>query len=53
MAIQINKGVADILIDILRQHIFEHTGDEYSDKATHPIEVAILDYLIEQRQEKH
>ena len=45
----LNNGEVDLLIDILRDHIFVHTGDEYSDKATHPIEVNLLDRLIEKR----
>ena len=45
--IAIENGQVELLIDILREHIFIHTGDEYSDKATHPIEVNLLDGLIE------
>ena len=45
--IVIENGQTELLIDILREHIFVHTGDEYSDKATHPIEVTLLDSLIE------
>jgi len=50
MAIEITEGTTSLLIDILREHIYKHTGDEYSDKATHPIEVNLLDQLIEKRE---
>ena len=49
--IVLNNGEVDLLIDILSDHIFVHTGDEYSDKATHPIEVNLLDRLIEKRSD--
>lgn len=48
--IVLNNGEVDLLIDILSDHIFVHTGDLFSDKATHPIEVNLLDRLIEKRQ---
>ena len=50
MTIEITEGTTSLLIDILREHIFVHTGDEYSDKCTHPIEVNLLDQLIEKRE---
>ena len=49
--IEITENTADLLIHILREYIYKHTGDEHSDKATHPIEVNLLDQLIEKRLE--
>ena len=50
MGIEITEGTTTLLIGILRDHIYKHTGDEHSDKATHPIEVNLLDLLIEKRE---
>jgi len=50
--IEITTNTADLLIDVLRDYIFKLTGDEHSDSATHPIEVALLDLLIEKRNEE-
>ena len=50
MGIEITEGTTTLLIGILRDHIYKHTGDEHSDKATHPIEVNLLDMLIEKRE---
>lgn len=47
MAIEITEGTTELIISILSDHIFVHTGDMHSDKATHPIEVNLLDQLIE------
>ncbi len=47
MAIEITEGTTELIISILRDHIFVHTGDTHSDKTTHPIEVNLLDQLIE------
>jgi len=48
--IELTEGTVSLLIGVLREHIFVHTGDRYSDKATHPIEVNLLDQLIEKRE---
>jgi len=47
--IELTEGTVSLLIGVLREHIFVHTGDMHSDKATHPIEVNLLDQLIEKR----
>ena len=49
--IEITTNTADLLIDVLRDYIFKLTGDERSDSATHPIEMALLDLLIGKRME--
>ena len=48
--IEITTNTANLLIDVLRDYIFKLTGDEHSDSATHPIEVALLDLLLEKVQ---
>jgi len=48
--IELTEGSVSLLIGVLREHIFVHTGDMHSDKATHPIEVNLLDQLIEKRE---
>ena len=48
--IELTDGSVSLLIGVLREHIFVHTGDRHSDKATHPIEVNLLDQLIEKRE---
>lgn len=50
--IEITTNTANLLIDVLRDYIFKLTGDEHSDSATHPIEVALLDLLLEKRMEE-
>ena len=47
--ITLNLGTTDLLIDILREHIFKDMPE--ADSATHPIEMALLDLLIEKRNE--
>lgn len=47
--IELSHETVGLLIDVLRDYIFKATGDEHSDSASHPIEVALLDHLIEKR----
>ena len=35
------------MIEYMREYIFKLTGDEHSDRATHPLDMPFLDYLIE------
>jgi hypothetical protein len=48
--IELSEGTVNLLISIVRDSMFVHTGDRHSDKATHPIEANLLDHLIEKRE---
>ena len=45
--IKIKEVTLDRMISYMREYIFELTGDEHSDSATHPLDMPFLDYLIE------
>ena len=45
--INIKEVTLDRMIEYMREYIFKLTGDEHSDRATHPLDMPFLDYLIE------
>ena len=45
--IEIKEVTLDRMIEYMREYIFELTGDEHSDSATHPFDMPFLDYLID------
>ena len=47
--VEITVGALHNMIDYMREYIFELTGDEHSDSATHPSAIPFLDYLISVR----
>ena len=44
--IEIKEVTLNRMIEYMREYIFELTGDEHSDNATHPFDMPFLDYLI-------
>ena len=49
--INIKEVTLDRMIEYMREYIFKLTGDEHSDRATHPLDMPFLDYLIELKTE--
>ena len=49
--INIKEVTLDRMIEYMREYIFKLTGDEHSDRATHPLDMPFLDYLIELKAE--
>lgn len=49
--INIKEVTLDRMIEYMREYIFKLTGDEHSDRATHPLDMPFLDYLIELKHE--
>ena len=47
--VEITEGALENMISYMREYIFELTGDEHSDSATHPSAIPFLDYLISVR----
>tara|TARA_Y100001938_G_scaffold42935_1_gene59219 strand:+ start:26828 stop:27010 length:183 start_codon:yes stop_codon:yes gene_type:complete len=49
--IKITEATLSRMIEYMREYIFKLTGDDDSDRATHPLDMPFLDYLIELRSE--